>query len=168
MEINDSKIIEIYQNLANTVDNEIVVESGNDFSCCIIDKNISIPLLADIRETENFLKSIAKITKHNIKYNCVNKIDSNLISFLHEIGHIQTDQQDLISNIGRKLANFIYKYSKTVGAFIYYNLPEEKRASKWAVDYISTHYAKVKAFQVVLRNKYNKFYSDLLNDTIDI
>ena len=124
-------ILNIYTNFAKSIDNNIKVVFDSDWQCDIEEKIIYIPLIESQEECEKFINNFKKQWQQKNK-----KIKlfftPQTISFLHEIGHTQTKQGDIISKALRKISNFLYKHktTKKISYKIYYNIPEEKRETQ--------------------------------------
>lgn len=155
----------IYKNFANSIDNEIKIEKGNDWQCDIEEKIIYIPLIESQEECEKFINNFKKQWQQKNK-----KIKlffaPQTISFLHEIGHTQTKQGNIISKTLRKISNFLYKYkaTKKISYEIYFNIPEEKRATQWAIKFIMNNYNDIILFNNELENKYFEMYEKILKE----
>ena len=48
----------IYKNFANSIDNEIEIEKGNDWQCDTEEKIIYIPLIESQEECEKFINNL--------------------------------------------------------------------------------------------------------------
>ena len=155
----------IYKNFANNIDNEIEIEKGNDWQCDTEEKIIYIPLIESQEECEKFINNFKKQWQQKNK-----KIKlffaPQIISFLHEIGHTQTKQGDIISKALRKISNFLCKHkaTKKLSYKIYYNIPEEKRATQWAIEFIMNNYNNIVLFNSELENKYFEMYEKILKE----
>ena len=116
------------------------------------------------------------------QYNIQGQYSSEILSFLHEIGHIYTYTRfneikynfctTLIKEIqakhtNPKYLNFFYN--------CYFNLKLERLADKWAMDFIKNNQELVDQWQIMLQENYNKvmpkfidhmkikYHKDLLN-----
>ena len=158
-------ILNIYTNFAKSIDNNIKVEFDNDWQCDIEEKIIYIPLIESQEECEKFINNFKKQWRQKNK-----KIKlfftPQTISFLHEIGHTQTKQGDIISKTLRKISNFLYKYktTKKISYKIYYNIPEEKKATQWAIEFIAWNYLKIIEFNKNIENAYFEFYNKIIEE----
>ena len=158
-------ILNIYTNFAKSIDNNIKVVFDNDWQCDLEEKIIYIPLIESQEECEKFINNFKKQWQQKNK-----KIKlfftPQTISFLHEIGHTQTKQDNIISKVLRKISNFLYKYktTKELSYKIYYNIPEEKKATQWAIDFIAWNYLKIIEFNKDIENAYFKFYDEIIEE----
>lgn len=158
-------ILNIYTNFAKSIDNNIKVEFDNDWQCDTEEKIIYIPLIESQEECEKFINNFKKQWRQKNK-----KIKlfftPQTISFLHEIGHTQTKQGDIISKILRKISNFLYQHktTKKLSYKIYYNIPEEKRATQWAIKFIAWNYLKIIEFNKDIENAYFEFYNKIIEE----
>ena len=116
------------------------------------------------------------------QYNIQGQYSSEILSFLHEIGHIYTYTRfneikynfctTLIKEIqakhtNPKYLNFFYN--------CYFNLKLEKLADQWAMNFIKNNQELVDQWQIMLQENYNKvmpkfidhmrikYHKDLLN-----
>ena len=158
-------ILNIYTNFAKSIDNNIKVVFDSDWQCDIEEKIIYIPLIESQEECEKFINNFKKQWQQKNK-----KIKlfftPQTISFLHEIGHTQTKQGDIISKALRKISNFLYKHktTKKISYKIYYNIPEEKRATQWAIKFIAWNYLKIIEFNKDIENAYFEFYNKIIEE----
>ncbi len=95
------------------------------------------------------------------KWGCENFYGDFVTAFLHEVGHHNTlhlcnDFQYLYSMIMKRLIQFIP--SKTLRNYIYFGLPIEKIATKWAIHYMNTHAKECEALRDTAFNSMNEFF----------
>lgn len=95
--------------------------------------------------------------------------DTFLLSFFHELGHHETideweDDEYLDMMIQKEKINKM-KVSQKEKNFIYFNTPDEKRATKWGLTYIMNHSQEIALLWNNLQQAILKFYE--LNDIID-
>lgn len=161
-----NKILQPYRVIAQEVCgnyNDIQMHMGPEF-CCFPDKNyisqIDIPLIEEQIGQKMFnTKMKNKLEKANINDN----ISNELLSFLHEIGHIYTYNKfyamtyTIMAGMIQKLYKApINKNVKERLQKIYFNLALERRADQWAIDYIKNNLEQVKQWDVMLTNNYKK------------
>lgn len=91
------------------------------------------------------------------------------MSFFHELGHHETideweDDEYLDMMIQKEKINKM-KVSQKEKNFIYFNTPDEKRATEWGLTYIMNHSQEIALLWNNLQQAILKFYE--LNDIID-
>lgn len=97
------------------------------------------------------------------------RCDTFLLSFFHELGHHETideweDDEYLDMMIQKEKINKM-KVSQKEKNFIYFNTPDEKRATEWGLTYIMNHSQEIALLWNNLQQAILKFYE--LNDIID-
>ena len=156
---------------------DIKITLGKSFCCYCRDvKNleIEIPIFEDTLGHQAFYE---KMQKRLQEYKVQGQYSSEILSFLHEIGHIYTYnkmndfiyckatkliqliQKTFIFRNSLKLTNLCYKW--------YFNLALEKNADKWAMKYIKEHQKQVEQWQVMLTKNYQKTIPKFLA-TVDL
>lgn len=154
---------EIIKELTGSYTN-IKITMGTSFCCYCDDVNdleIVIPLTEDKYSAEAFYN---KMTKKLEKVGITDFYSSEILSFLHEIGHIYTYNKwndwkykkitPIIPKIqglyfirnSRVLTNLCFKW--------YWNLALEKNADNWAIDFIKLNPAKVQEWQDKIQKNY--------------
>lgn len=84
------------------------------------------------------------------------KINSFMASLMHEIGHSQTSEElndadwDYIDE-RVKTIRACYDLNRYLPNRLYFCLPNEKMATKWAIDYIQTHYRMILFYQTIFK-----------------
>jgi len=170
-----NQILKPYKTIAkeifgNYTDIEIVI--GEKFCCYCQDENdlsIEIPVTEDPVGAKAFYE---KMLKRLNQYKIKEKYSSDILSFLHEVGHIMTYNKFYASAyiIGANLiarllsTNFICN-SKMLTQMCYncyFNLKLEKNADKWAMIYIKNHPEQVKNWETMLDKNYKKIIPKLL------
>ena len=153
------KVVAAYQEIADTIDKDIQVFAKADYAYYPNTREIEIPYLISEDGAKKFLMSVATANVGNIN---IYNIDIAMWSLLHEIGHDQSKQNDIISIIGRKIYKIVTKLNLCkLSNKIYFNLPEEKNATEWATDYVNLHYKEIKQLEKKLQNAYYNFYNNL-------
>lgn len=84
-------------------------------------------------------------------------------SLFHEIGHVMTlddfSQTRLAaSNAVKAAANVFYKVNPRFFNKVYFNLPEERAATEWGLNYIETHSDEVRELWYKLRAAFERCY----------
>lgn len=153
------KVVAAYQEIADSIIDNVEVFAGSDYSCYPTTREIEIPYLISENEANAFLISVNKASVGNID---VNNFEIYIWSILHEIGHLSSKQGDVISRVGRKISQLLCKCRLLKFANkIYFNLPEEKNATELATDYVNLHYQEVKQLEQKLQDAYYNFYNSL-------
>lgn len=154
-----TKVLETYQDFVNNIIDGVDVFAGSDFSCYPKSREIEIPYLISDKEANAFLVSVSSANVGNIN---TNDFQIFIWSILHEIGHLSTKQGDLVSAIGRRISKLLCKLNLiTLANKLYFNLPEERKATEWATDYVNLHYQEIKQLEKKLQNAYYNFYDNL-------
>lgn len=93
--------------------------------------------------------------EHGLKYEC----DIFLMSLLHEIGHYKTEDEwsNAESNRFAKMKTKCDADTKE-GNFAYWNVPDELKATEWAIDFINSNPEKCKAFWTECRKRIMDIY----------
>jgi len=115
------------------------VDLSTDFECYPNTKEVFISIVALENALDEFIANLQTRTE-------IKDISEFTWSFLHEIGHCQTDNflgertKNHCQNIKRKINR------GSVPTYVYYTLAEEKMATDWAIRYATRNYKIVKAF----------------------
>ena len=151
---------------------DIRVTIGEKF-CCFCredyDLEIEIPVFEDISGSKAFNEKMQRRLK---EYGIQEQYSNEILSFLHEIGHIYTYSKfndfmyirmtNLIQKIqaifcnSEKVTNWMYQK--------YFNLALEKNADKWAMEYIKEHPEQVKEWEQAIAKNYIKILPKLVNN----
>lgn len=151
---------------------DIRVTIGEKF-CCFCredyDLEIEIPVFEDISGSKAFNEKMQRRLK---EYGIQEQYSNEILSFLHEIGHIYTYSKfndfmyirmtNLIQKIqaifcnSEKVTNWMYQK--------YFNLALEKNADKWAMEYIKEHQEQVKEWEQAIAKNYTKILPKLVNN----
>ena len=138
------------------------VEIGRTFCCYpqLKEKIICIPILERVTGSDAFYDKMKKRLK---KSKIEGEFSNEILSFLHEIGHIYTYKKineityvlgaTLIKKIQAKFTN-----PKYLNFFYncYFNLKLEKLADKWAINFIKENQELVEDWQDMIQINYNK------------
>lgn len=92
--------------------------------------------------------------------------DIFLLSFMHELGHHETldewnDEEYLDMKIQKEQINKM-KVSQREKNFMYFNIPDERRATEWGLQYIMEHKTEIALLWNRLQQAIFQFYR--LND----
>lgn len=126
-------ITEELQDFCDREDFDVTVDNDTEFYCYTEDNEVFYTLQVLDFQAEWFMENAFN---NGLKYDCGNF----LLSFLHEIGHCQTEplltKGQRISRTKRKkgLDGNIREDN-----FYYFNLVDEKMATDWAIEYANTH-----------------------------
>ena len=129
-------------------DDEWAVALGSDFDCvndhCIIHYAIAMPDEGAITFQTDFIK----------RFPACFDFDVFTLSFLHEVGHCETEF-DMVNDI--KQRNLIQKMTDKAKAFqAYYNLYNERTATDWAGNYLTAHHDEMKIWEEKILKKLKK------------
>lgn len=88
--------------------------------------------------------------------------DIFLLSFMHELGHHETldeweDEEYLDMKIQKERINKM-KVSQKEKNFMYFNIPDERRATEWGLQYIIEHQTEMTLLWNELRQAIFSFY----------
>lgn len=115
------------------------VATSADFECYPNTKEIFVSIVAVKGALDEFMENLLSRTE-------IDDISEFTWSFLHEVGHCQTDHflNERTKNHCRNVKRKINRGS--VPTSVYYTLAEEKMATDWAIDFVSRNHKLVKAF----------------------
>ena len=134
------------------------VDLSTDFECYPNTKEVFISIVALEGALHDFMNELLLRTD-------VNDISEFTWSFLHEVGHCQTDHllgkraKNHARNIKRKIER------GSVPPLYYYTLADEKVATDWAIGFVERNYELVKAFDKNVLAILNTIY---LENEIDL
>lgn len=152
---------------------DIEVIYGTNFCCYCkpeYDLQIEIPIFEDVLGHNAFYNKMQRRLK---EYDIQETFSSEILSFLHEIGHIYTYNKwndfvyiratALIENL--QSLNFIANSEKLTNWLFekYFNLALERNADKWAMEYIKTHLEQVKKWEKQIDKNYKKYIPKMLD-----
>lgn len=155
-------ILKPYNIILKNFDKDIRISIGQKFCCFpqLEEKEIEIPIFENIDGREAFYNKMQKRLK---EYGIVGDFSNEILSFLHEIGHIYTYTRinEIKYNFGTALIQELqakFPNPKYLDFFFncYFNLKLEKNADKWAMNYIREHQEQVEEWQDMLQENYNK------------
>lgn len=134
---------------------------GSDFSYWYYDNKIQYTLVMPENSKDYFIENFHRLAPD---INC----DAFLISILHELGHHET--LDLIDDKEYELCCDIkYELQEKIDGEVteeeeaeihqqYFNLPDEREATTWAINYIREHTEEVEKFWKKLSKAIMRFY----------
>lgn len=134
---------------------EITFEIGSDFGYYPTSKIIDWSL-AVVDDGMEGLDRIAKAIIPNIDY-----LDNFILSIFHEIGHHETIKSLSMTDYSKsQRAKKRISQNKTRKGK-YYSLPDEYKATEWAVNYIYNNYDKVQVLWNECLNLIKQFYQEI-------
>ena len=162
-----TKLVNKYRNIANNIDNNVDVYVNNFEWYCEPENNeiyISRPK-KEKSSLQDFLHSVDIKLKKEQKY-LLNIIPPYVWSFLHEMGHLQTEKKIYIILMPlRKLTDFLSlhfshknKLMDKLTTFMYYNMADEVQATKWAVNYVIHNEKQVLKYSKELAKIYKNYF----------
>lgn len=155
-------ILKPYRIILKHFDSDIRLSIGKTFCCFpqLEEKEIEVPIFEDSAGKTAFYNKMQKRLK---QYKIEGEFTSEILSFLHEIGHIYTYNRldeikynfctTLIKEIQAKLTN-----PKFLNFFYncYFALKLERNADKWAMLFIKNNRELVDSWQEMLSKNYQK------------
>lgn len=154
------KVLNKYREFARYIDKEIKVKKDSQWLSYVEDKQIGIPRAETEEGEQAFRQSIIKALP-NDKKEVIDIIPDFAWSFLHEVGHIEKGRR-VNDTITRGLANACGKLGLSrLANLIYFNLKEEKQATKWATNYVINNEEVVIKFSNELVKTYKRYYKSL-------
>lgn len=151
-----------YNVILKHFDQDIRISIGQKFCCFpqLEEKEIEIPIFENINGRNAFYNKMQKRLK---EYKIEGTFSSEILSFLHEIGHIYTYTRinEIKYNFGTTLIQELqakFTNPKYLNFFYncYFNLKLEKLADKWAMEFIKANQELVEQWQDMLQENYNK------------
>jgi hypothetical protein len=127
------KEIKIIQNFVNEIDNNIKVKKSKVFECEIEKNQIFVSDKNYTKDTELFMKWLETLKE----YQPINFI---LISILHEIGHIETYTEELEEERNKMYSMYSFLNKQGIMSTeelnnLYFEIPDEKNATLWGLNY---------------------------------
>lgn len=153
-------ILKPYREMLKYFDEDITLSIGRTFCCYpqLEEKEICIPILEKSTGRNAFYKKMKKRLK---QYKIEGEFSSEILSFLHELGHIYTYTRfnEIKYNFGTTLIQEIqakFTNPKYLDFFYncYFNLKLEKLADKWAMEFIKANQSLVEEWQHMLHVNY--------------
>lgn len=138
---------------------ECTAELSSDFSYWYSESLICVALAvteANDRDFQEFCKELQP------ELHC----DTFLLSFMHELGHHETldewdDEEYLDMKIQKEKINKM-KVNQKEKNFMYFNIPDERRATEWGLQYIMENQTEMMSLWAELKQAILTFYK--LND----
>ena len=162
-----TKLVNKYQNLAYNIDQEVEVYiNDNTWYCEPENKEIYISQPKPEKESlKDFLHSVDIKLNQEQKY-LLDIIPPYVWSFLHEMGHLQTEKKIyIILNPLRKITDFLsFHFSHKnqlmdkITTLIYYNMLDEVKATQWAVNYVIQNEKQILQYSKELAKIYKNYF----------
>ena len=154
------RVLNKYREFARYINKEIKVKKDSEWLSYVEDKQIGIPRAESEEGEQAFRNSVIKALP-NDKKEMIDIIPDFAWSFLHEVGHIEKGRR-INDTITRGLANACGKIGLSrLANLIYFNLKEEKQATKWATDYVINNEEVVIKFSNELIKVYKRYYKTM-------
>ena len=132
-------ILKPYNVILKNFDEDIRISIGTKFCCFpqLEEKEIEIPIFEDKKGRKAFYEKMQRRLK---EYKINGEFSSEILSFLHEIGHIYTYEEQNEEEYTRdtELLSLLFKEKKLSAKQLnefYVRLPLETNATKWAIDF---------------------------------
>lgn len=161
MRKNNKKILKEFKNLAKIIDNEIEVQFGDIWVSTPLFKLVEICKTKDKKDFEidfsNYINTLLPNNKKHLAY----IIPIYIWSFLHECGHVNNYDIKEHKISLRNLVNFLsyhFGQHKTIDrltTYIYFRMKEERKATKWAVNYTLKNEDLILKYSQKLAKAYN-------------
>ena len=134
----------------------------DSFSCYMDEREITYPLLIEDPSDEYFIPFCKELAPDI-------EVDPFIISILHEVGHLYTRFNFSSSTWAEsmlkkeKIQDTIFKNEDNDDVYEemviqYFNLPEEKAATEWALNYIRTHELEIEILWAELQPAIARFF----------
>lgn len=162
-------ILKPYRIILKHFDQDIRISIGQKFCCFpqLEEKEIEIPIF---EKTNGRIAFYNKMQKRLKEYGIQGEFSSEILSFLHEIGHIYTYTRfnEIKYNFGTTLIQEVqarFTNPKYLDFFFncYFNLKLEKNADKWTMEFIKENQELVEEWQEMLQENYNKIIPKFVN-----
>lgn len=162
-------ILKPYNAILKTFDRDIRISIGQKFCCFpqLEDAEIEIPIVENKIGRQTFHK---KMERRLAEYGIQGSFSTELLSFLHEIGHIYTYKKinDITYRIGTTIIQELqakFTNPKYLDFFYnwYFNLKLERLADKWAMKFIKENQELVEQWQEMIDNNYRKVLPKLID-----
>lgn len=141
-------ITSVFQNFIDTEDFDCVVEEGEEYAALPNENRITWAPFCNFDVDRMFMQYARQLGLQN-------KVSFRVLSFLHEVGHIETfEEVSGFDVVVYKVATFLLAKPLLPALrrnWIYFHLPIERRATQWAVDYINENYDIVRRLMEDLR-----------------
>lgn len=132
---------------------DIETELATDFAYCDSEEKIYMGLF--------IVDGVEGVWKKQLeKWGCKNYYGVFTTCFLHELGHYHTlyyfnNTEMFFDKFLKRLLNLIPNLS--FRNYLYFNLPVEKVATQWAIDYMNEHPIITKRLSIMAENEIKEF-----------
>lgn len=132
-------------------DEELTIVADEDFLCNIPGwfEDLDAPEICFCIEGEVDNDPFSTYVRENFKIDFLSEISDFMFGFLHEIGHFLTITKELYDE-DRMMRNSYYAFLNSEKEN-YFNLPAEKAATAWALDYLVNNLEEVKGINEQLK-----------------
>jgi len=129
--------MKLMQDFINTIDEELVLNRGHAFQCCVATKEIWVSNKRQTKFDNCFMEWLKTLPEYE-------PIHNTIIALLHEIGHIKTYDSYvyLVDNTKEQLLRLKLEQGKINEQeiqFKYFELDKEKNATLWGLNYYKSH-----------------------------
>ncbi len=142
-------LTELLNDFARTFDEEYSVKFNSDFQANVSEMRIYYTIVMSDPDSKAFRENFVH------RFPSCADFDIFILSFMHELGHLETewDMEDDVN-----LRNEIQDHEK------YFNLHNEWIATEWAGNYLTKNHDQMKQFEKIIlatgKNLIEKYYSD--------
>ena len=130
-----NKTHELIKDFVASINPEVnVIMSDDDFYCCIDEKTVNVPFFSNPEGDRLMFDFI--VEKFGVA------MDPYLVGILHELGHIATYDEQIDRE--RSILYFMLQLDYNDARYeeytkMYFSIPSEFEATKWAVEYYLSH-----------------------------
>ena len=146
-----SKITKLLNDFVKTIDEELSIEEDSDFAYYPLSNKITYSLVVSEKNNADFMRSVEF-------FNPRVKCDIFLWSILHEIGHHETIDELSDTDLADSELIKFFVSNGCVSEELYYECPDERAATGWAVQYAESHAAILAKFWEELQKAIMRFY----------
>lgn len=156
------KVLNKYREFVRLIDKDIKVKKGaTAWLSYPALKEIEVPRAVAQSGIDGFIPSVERQLPLHAKH-LATTIPDFMWTLLHEVGHIKCEHTKG-SSLMRIIADTCGVLGlEKLGNLIYYNLKEEKQATKWAVDFVlSSKIGTVAKYSDELCKAYKRYYKTM-------
>lgn len=146
-----SKITKLLNDFVRTIDEELSIEEDSDFAYYPLSNKITYSLVVSEKSNADFMRSV-EFFKPRVK------CDIFLWSILHEIGHHETIDELSDADLADSEIIKFFVSDGGMSEELYYECPDERAATGWAVQYAESHTAILAKFWEELQKAIMRFY----------
>ena len=127
------------------------IEEDSDFAYYPLSNRITYSLVVSEKDSTDFMRSV-EFFKPKVK------CDIFLWSILHEIGHHETIDELSDADLADSEIIKFFVFNGCVSEELYYECPDERAATGWAVQYAESHTDILAKFWEELQKAIMRFY----------